>query len=121
MTIKVLIVDDMENVRQDLRTLLDLSGDIEIVGEAVNGLEAIHQVEILSPDVVLLDLEMPVLDGYKAASQIKTRFPTCRIITLTVHDEYTTQQKAFKSGADLFIVKGTPIEKLIEAISNEKD
>jgi DNA-binding NarL/FixJ family response regulator len=121
MTIKVLIVDDMANVRQDLRTLLDLSGNIEIVGEAVDGQQAIDQVGKLDPDVVLLDLEMPVLDGYKAASQIKTRFPACRIIALTVHDDDTTQQKALKSGADIFIVKGIPIERLIEAISNRKD
>jgi two-component system response regulator DesR len=118
---RVLIVDDNAQVRQDLRTLLSLSGDIEIVAEAANGLEAIDQVDRLKPDVVLLDLEMPVLDGYAAASQIKARFPSCRIIALTVHGYYEAQQKAQKAGVESFIVKGTPLDVLIEAIKKRKE
>jgi two-component system response regulator DesR len=116
MTIQVLIVDDKAKVRQDLRTLLDLSMDIEIVGEATNGLEAIEQVDKLQPDVVLLDLEMPVLDGFETAKQIKTRFPNSRIIALTIHGYDEAMQKAFEAGVDSFIVKGTPYDELVEAI-----
>lgn len=116
MTVKVLIVDDIEEVRQDLRTLLTLTGDIEVVGEAANGLEAIRQVEILAPDVVLLDLEMPVMDGYQAASQIKSRFPSCWVIALTIHGYEVARQRALEVGADFFIVKGSPIGILIQAI-----
>jgi len=116
MTIHVLIVDDKEQVRQDLCTLLALSEGIEIVGEAANGLEAIHQVETLRPDVVLLDLEMPVLDGYQAACQIKALDPSCRVVILTVHGYSAARQKALRAEVDSFIVKGTPIEKLIQAI-----
>jgi len=120
MTIQVLIVDDKAKVRQDLRTLLDLCVDIEIVGEAANGQEAVQQVEELEPEVVLLDLEMPVLDGYEAARQIKSRFPNSRIIALTVHGYDEAKQKAFESGVDSFIVKGAAADLLIQEILDRK-
>lgn len=120
MTIQVLIVDDKAKVRQDLRTLLDLCAEIEIAGEAANGQEAIQLVEELEPDVVLLDLEMPVLDGYEAASQIRTRFPTTKIIALTVHGYDEARQKALKAGVDTFLIKGTPADFLIQAILDRK-
>jgi chemotaxis response regulator CheB len=69
--IRVLIVDDVESVRKDLRTFLTLAGDIEIVGEAGDGLEAVRIASTLSPQVVLMDLEMPLRDGYDATHQIK--------------------------------------------------
>ena len=78
---RVLIVDDTAQVRLDLRTVLTLAGDIEIVGEATNGLEAIHLTEALQPEAIVMDLEMPVMDGYKAARQIKARWPACRRIS----------------------------------------
>jgi len=116
MPIRVLIVDDMSQVRQDLRTLLDLSEGIEIVGEAGDGLEAIRRVATLRPAVVLLDLEMPVLDGFQTASRIKALHPSCRIIALTVHDHESALQKAIQAGVDSFIVKGSSIETLIQVI-----
>jgi len=121
MTKQVLIVDDILEVRRDLRTLLSLSGDIEVVGEAANGQEAICQVEALHPDVVLLDLDMPVLDGYQAASQIKARFPSCQIIALTVHDYDRARKRALEAGTDHFFVKGTHLEKLIHTILEGTD
>jgi DNA-binding NarL/FixJ family response regulator len=121
MTTSVLIVDDMDEVRRDLRTVLSLAEDIEIVGEAANGLEAIRQVETLCPAVVLLDLEMPVLDGYQAASRIKARFPSCRIIVLTVHDYDVARRRALQAGADDVIVKGTPIDLLHQAILERRE
>ena len=121
MPIRVIIVDDTPQVRQDLRTLLKLSDDIEIVGEATNGLEAVDQVASLQPDVVLLDLEMPVLDGYQTANQIKALYPSCRIIALTVHGHDAALQKALRAGVDSFLVKGTPIETLLQAILERED
>jgi len=121
--IRVLIVDDVTQVRQDLRTVLALVGDadtehpIEVVGEAANGLEAIHQADALQPDVVLMDLEMPVLDGYEAARQIKAHCPACRLIALTVNDYEAARQKAVQVGMDAFIVKGAPVEILVQTIS----
>lgn len=114
--IRVLIVDDVAQVRQDLRTILTLAGDIEIVGEAIDGQEAIRQVEILQPEVIIMDLEMPVLDGYEAARQIKHHFPACRLIALTVHACEADRQKAKKNGMDVFVVKGAPIETVVQAI-----
>ena len=114
---RVLIVDDSPQVRRELRTLLPLAGDIEIVGEAADGREAIRLAEALQPEVVLMDLEMPVLDGYEATRQIKAGFPSCRVVALTVHGYETARQKAMQAGVDLFMVKGAALESLVEAIS----
>ncbi|HEX6269683.1 MAG TPA: response regulator transcription factor [Anaerolineales bacterium] len=116
--IHVLIVDDVERVRQDLCTFLNLTGGIEIVGEASNGLEAIRLVGALCPQVVLMDLAMPIMDGYEAARQIKAIQPTCHVIALSIHGGEAEQQRAFQAGADEFIVKGAPLEILLEAIRN---
>jgi DNA-binding NarL/FixJ family response regulator len=141
--IKVLIVDDIDWVRQDLSTLLTLAvaldssspvfghqkpangktgvlrPSIEIIGEASNGLDAIRQVEALQPDVVIMDLEMPVMNGYESAARIKQQNPTCQVIALSVHDYEAARLKATQAGVDLFIVKGTPVEILIQAILKE--
>ena len=118
---RVLIVDDVEQVRLDLRTLLTLTGETEVIGEAANGSEAVSLTETLKPDVVLMDLEMPVLDGYAATQQIKTRFPPCRVIALTVHDYELARTKAQQSGVDAFLVKGAPLESIVKTISKRKE
>jgi DNA-binding NarL/FixJ family response regulator len=114
---RVLIVDDRPQVRRDLRTLLPLAGDIEIVGEAANGQEAIEQAAVLQPEVILMDLEMPIVDGYEATRQIKTRWPACRVIALTIHTDEAARQKADRAGVDEFIEKGAPIPSLIQAMT----
>lgn len=125
--IRVLIVDDVSQVRQDLRTVLLLTAGagtahpIEVVGEAANGLEAICQAEALQPDAILLDLEMPVLDGYEAARQIKARYPACRIIALTIHGDEAARRRASESGVDAFIVKGASISALLAALAEDKE
>jgi DNA-binding NarL/FixJ family response regulator len=115
-SIKVLIADDVSSVRQDLRTLLTLAGNIEIAGEAADGTEAIHQANMLKPDVVLMDLEMPVIDGLQATRRIKTSHPDCRVIVLTIHSGESERQRAFSAGADNFLEKGTPLDVLLEVI-----
>lgn len=117
---RVLIVDDVAQVRRDLRTVLTLSSELEIVGEAADGLEAIRLAESLHPDAVLMDLEMPVMDGYEATRQIKARFP-CKVIALTVHDYESARAKAGQSGVDAFLVKGISVEKIIQTISKQKE
>ena len=114
--IQVLIVDDVERVRQDLRTFLSLTGDIEVVGEACNGSEAICKAETLHPQVILMDLEMPVLDGYEATRQIKISQPSCRIIAMTIHDGQKERERARQAGVDDFIVKGPSLNGLIKSI-----
>jgi DNA-binding NarL/FixJ family response regulator len=118
--IRVLLVDDVAQVRCDLRTVLTLSGDLEIVGEAANGLEAIRLTESLKPDVVLMDLEMPVMDGYEATRQIKTRCPSSRVVALTVHDYESARAKAQESGVEAFIVKGAPVQSIVQTISKKE-
>ena len=115
---RVLIADDNPQVRQELRTLLPLAGDIEIVGEAADGREALRLAQALQPDVVLMDLEMPVLDGYEATRQIKAGFPSCRVVALTVHGYEAARQKASQAGVDVFLVKGGSVESLVQAISD---
>jgi len=114
--IRVLLVDDMAQVRQDLRTVLTLVGGIEVVGEARNGLEAIGQVEALQPEVVLMDLQMPVMDGFEATRRIKTSCRACRVVALTVHAGEAERQQALQAGMVDVVVKGAPLEVLLRAI-----
>jgi DNA-binding NarL/FixJ family response regulator len=118
---RVLIVDDSPQVRQELRTLLPLAGDIEIVGEAADGQEAIRMAAALYPRVILMDLEMPVLDGYEATRQIKASCPSCRVVALTVHGDEAARQKAMQAGADLFLVKGVSVKALVGAVSERRE
>ena len=119
-TTRILIVDDIPQVREDLRTLLPLAGEIEVVGAAINGLDAVRQAESLRPDVVLMDLEMPVMDGNEATRQIKTLGLDCRIVALTVHDDESSRQKAVQAGVDDFVIKGAPVEILVQAITKNE-
>jgi DNA-binding NarL/FixJ family response regulator len=119
--IRVMIVEDVERVRQDLRTLLTLIGDFKVVGEAQNGSEAVQQARILHPDVILMDLEMPFLDGYEATRQIKAYWPSCRVIALTIHDHEMARFQAIEAGMDGFIVKGAPLECMVRIISQQKE
>jgi DNA-binding NarL/FixJ family response regulator len=118
---RVLIVDDSPQVRQELRTLLPLAGDIEIVGEAADGLEAVHLAQALQPEVILMDLEMPVLDGYQAARQIKAICPACRVVALTVYSDLVSRNQAAEAGVDVFLVKGVSVETLVQAISERRE
>jgi DNA-binding NarL/FixJ family response regulator len=112
----VLIVDDVAQVRQSLRTVLTLAGDIEIVGEAGDGLEAIGQAQALRPEVVVMDLEMPVMDGYEATRRIKAVCPACRVVALTIHAAEAERQQALQAGMADVVVKGAPLEVLLRAI-----
>src|SRR5512139_1947253 len=91
---RVLIADDNPQVRHELRTLLPLAGEIEVVGEAADGHEAIRLAQALRPEVILMDLEMPVLDGYEATRQIKAGAPSCRVVALSVHCYEAARQRA---------------------------
>jgi DNA-binding NarL/FixJ family response regulator len=119
--IRILIVDDMEHVRQGLRTILELTGDIEVVGEAEDGLEAIEQAIHLKPDVVLMDLEMPKLDGLDATQHIKEAHPEIGIVMITIHNTEDLKERAVRKGVDAFIGKGTSTETLIETIKDVRD
>ena len=119
--IRVLIVDDFPQVRDGLSTVIDLVGKkvkprIVIVGKARNGRDAFDQMKLLNPEVVLMDLEMPVVDGYAATQHIKSTYPSTWVIALTIHNDPASRSKAAQAGVDAFIEKGAPIEELVQAI-----
>jgi pilus assembly protein CpaE len=115
-TIRVLIVDDVPQVRRELRTLLPLLEAIDIAGEAENGPSAIELAAALQPDVVLMDVEMPLMDGLAATRLIKQQCPQCRVIILSIHDEEAVRTRARLAGADAFVDKGAPLAALLQAI-----
>jgi len=113
MTIRVVIVEDQTIVRQGLRSLLGLSGDIEIAGEAADGEEAIGVIEAAKPDVVLLDLRMPKLDGVGVLKRLRGRFPT---LILTTFDDDANLFDAVRAGAKGWLLKDVSLERLTGAI-----
>jgi NarL family two-component system response regulator LiaR len=114
--IRVLIVDDHGIVRQGLRTYLDLLDDVEIVGEAENGVEAVAQVEQQRPDVVLMDLVMPEMDGIEATRQIGSISPETRVIVLTSFAEDDQVFPAIQAGAAGYLLKDVSPADLANAI-----
>jgi two-component system response regulator DegU len=119
--IRLMIVDDLEHVRQGMRTLLNLVDDIEVIGEAINGFEALGMATVLKPDVVLMDLDMPKMDGLEASKWIKQITPATRIMTITIHDTDTFRAQAEAAGVDAFVVKATQSEVLVEKIRELAD
>ena len=117
--IRVLIADDRLTSRNGLKALLATQLEIEIVGEAVDGREAVQLVEQCRPDIVLMDVRMPVTDGLEATRIIKERWPDVIVILLTMYPSY--QAEALAAGADAFLVKGCAADDLLEAILNSKD
>ena len=115
-TTRILIADDVPQVRRELRTLLSLLDNIDIVGEAENGQNAIELAKALRPDVILMDVEMPIMDGISATRSIKQCCPSCRIIILSIHTEEAVHAQARSAGADDFVDKGAPLTTLLQAI-----
>ena len=114
--IKVLIVDDHQVVRQGLRTFLELHEDIAVVGEAVDGLAAVETARQLAPDVILMDLVMPRLDGIAATRQVKALGGSTKVIALTSFTEDDKVFPAIQAGASSYLLKDVSPDDLVEAI-----
>lgn len=114
--IRVLIADDHTIVRSGVRLLLEAESDIKVVGEALDGREALNLVESLQPDVVLMDITMPEMDGLEATQQIKTRFPHINVLILTMHRSEEYFFELLKAGASGYILKGAKTSELINAV-----
>ncbi len=114
--IKIVLVDDQVLIREGLRILLPLQGNLEIVGEASNGNEAIVVVQHTQPDVVLMDVRMPLLDGVAATRALRELATQCRILLLTTFDDNEYVFEGLRAGAAGYLLKDTPSDKLAEAI-----
>lgn len=114
--IRVVISDDHQLFRRGLKMVLEAEEDIEVVGEAADGQEAVAKVEELAPDLVLMDVRMPRMGGIDATRSIRQLFPTTRIIVLTVSDEQDDLYGAFKAGANGYLLKEVSIEEVADAV-----
>ncbi len=114
--IRVLIADDQALVRGGFRMILDAQEEIEVVGEAEDGQEAIELVRELAPDLVLMDIRMPRLDGLQATKRIVTAAPSTRVLVLTTFDADEIVYEALNAGAAGFLLKSAPPERLVEAV-----
>ena len=114
--IRVLIVDDQKMIREGLKALVKAEDDIEIVGVAENGEHAVKQVETLNPDVVLMDMEMPGMDGMEATKVICQKFPQVKVLVLSTYDTQEYVSRSLTAGAMGYLLKGTPAQELTDAV-----
>lgn len=115
-SIRLLIVDDHEIFRRGLRALLEPSSEWQICGEAVDGLDAIEQCKSLKPNIVVLDVSMPRLNGLEAARLIKKDQPDCQIVIITQHDSPQIRSAALEAGAQAFVTKSSVGNELVTAL-----
>jgi DNA-binding NarL/FixJ family response regulator len=113
---RILIADDQRPARKGLHALLSLCSEVEVIGEAVDGQHAVNLAAERRPDVVLMDVRMPVMDGLEATRRIKSQTPQVKVVMLTLHAEFLNE--ALAAGADAFLVKGGSTEGLWAAIFN---
>jgi DNA-binding NarL/FixJ family response regulator len=114
--IRLLLVDDHPVVREGLAAMLATQNDFEVVGEASDGAQAVDMVERLGPDVVLMDLEMPRVDGPEAIRRIRARRPDARVLVLTAYDTDERILDAVQAGAQGYLLKGAPRDELFRAV-----
>jgi two-component system invasion response regulator UvrY len=114
--IKVIIADDHRIVREGLKRILDETYDIKVIGEASTGIEAIQKIEANPPDVLILDISMPDMDGLDATKQIHETFPKLSILILTVHLPKQYALRLFRAGAKGYLVKDVASEELVKAL-----
>jgi DNA-binding NarL/FixJ family response regulator len=114
--IRVLVVDDQALVRTGLRMIIDTDPDLTVVGEAVDGLDALEVAQRCSPDVVLMDVRMPRLDGIEACRRLASQAPEVRVLMLTTFDLDDHVYAALRAGASGFLLKDAPPDQLLEAI-----
>ena len=116
MTVRVVLADDHPVVRGGLRALLATIEGIEVVGEAVDGEAAVREVQLLRPDVLLVDIRMPVLDGVEATRRVRESAPETAVLVLTMYDDDATVLTAMQAGARGYLLKGAEQEEIVGAI-----
>jgi DNA-binding NarL/FixJ family response regulator len=113
---KILLCDDQAVIRDGLEMLLNLEKDIQVIATAQDGAEAVELAAKMQPDLILMDLKMPGVNGIEATRQIRARFPNIRVLVLTTYDDDEWVFDAIRAGASGYLLKDTPREKIIEAI-----
>ena len=116
--IKVLITDDQEELAQELKSVLETDGELSVVGIALDGTEALEQVAVLAPDVVLMDIRMPNMNGVVATKRIKTEYPSVKVLILTTFDDSDYILNAINNGASGYLLKDISGDALIDAVKN---
>ncbi|MGM0653208.1 MAG: response regulator [Bacillota bacterium] len=114
--IKIVIADDQRLMREGLKTILDIEEDMEVCGTAANGIEAVELCREINPDIVLMDIRMPQLDGVQATGMINAENLAVKVIVVTTFDDDELIIKALKAGARTYLLKDLPSEKLLETI-----
>jgi len=117
MVIKILVVDDHEIVRRGLRRLIEGHSGWKVCGEAGDGKEAIEKTLALKPDLVLMDISMPIMNGIEATRQIRRLSPETKIVILSLHDDRAIATKAKEAGADAYVVKTSPCDTVLGAMA----
>ncbi len=118
---RMVIVEDHQLLREGLKTMISAFENIEIVGEADDGLEAIRKVRNIQPDIILLDLSMPKMDGISIMKEVKSQFPAIKILVLTIHEVDHYVLEAFNAGADGYCIKNASCQELEVAIKSVID
>jgi DNA-binding NarL/FixJ family response regulator len=116
MTLRVLVVDDQRLVREGIASLLDLQPGISVVGMAADGAEAVEQAIALAPDVVLMDVRMPGMDGVEAVTTLRRQAPDCRVVMLTTFDDEEYVVRTLRAGAAGYLLKDLPAAELADAV-----
>jgi len=114
--IRVLVADDNEAVRENLSRLLDLEDDIQVIDIAVDGIEVCKKVNEIRPDIILMDVVMPKMDGIEATRRIRKDNPSTRVIMLSVYDRQKYVKSSMEAGASAYVVKGSSFDELVDAI-----
>jgi DNA-binding NarL/FixJ family response regulator len=118
MTLRVLVVDDHPAFRRALTSALRLVKDVEVAGEAGGGMAAAEQADVLGPDLVLMDLSMPDLNGIEAMRRIHAKQPGIPVVILTAHADAGIEREARQAGASGFLPKGTPLEDIVLVLAD---
>jgi DNA-binding NarL/FixJ family response regulator len=114
--IRILLVDDVPTVLNGLRLRLGLEEDLKVVGEALDGESALALAQELQPDVVVMDVGMPRVDGIAAIERLREVLPGVRVVVLSIHDDADTRERAFQAGASAYVEKRVVSNRLVEAI-----